>query len=193
MLRRSLTSVILPYSGAPERVERSLASLRAQTLSRFQILRVGPTGAEAGQRSPLFVDDCLRTVPAPEGLANALNAGLTQAAGAYVCVLEPGDKLDPTYLEKCLFLLETWSLDLCASWKRVSGKLKETGPFSWEHLLAQDVSTPAALIRKACLGGLRPFDPTVPEQCHTWDLWIRSAISSSFGYIVPEALVDPTE
>jgi glycosyltransferase involved in cell wall biosynthesis len=185
-----LTSVILPCVGAPERVERSLVSLRAQTFRRFEILLVGSAGAEGGQWTSLFGDGRLRTIDAPVGLANAWSAGLAQAAGRYVCFVEPGDQFDPTYLEKCLFLLETLSLDLCAGWQRVNGESRETGPFTLEHLLARDVSAPAAVIRKARLSGLAPFSLAAPEQCHTWDLWIRLARSSRLGYIIPEALVD---
>jgi O-antigen biosynthesis protein len=184
-----LVSVVLPLLDAPELVELSLISLRVQTFRRFEVLLVDSGDTETA-RGRSLEDAGLRMLRAPMGLANGWNTGLAHAIGRFVCFLEPGDELDPTYLEKCIFLLETVSLDFCAAWQKVSGEVRKTGPLSLEPLLAQDVCAPAAVIRKGRLSSRPPFDSTVPEPYQTGDLWIRLAKFHTPGHIIPEPLVE---
>jgi glycosyltransferase involved in cell wall biosynthesis len=172
-------------------MRRSIASLRQQAFSRFEILLAAPGPLDPADFTQ--PDERLRTVASPPGLASLWNAGGGEAAGKYVCFLIAGDELDPTYFEKCLFLLESWDLDLCASWEQRPDGVRQTGPISIPQLLESDHSAAAAVIRKSANREPALFDSSVPDHWQNWDLWLRLTHAGIRGHVIPEALVHPVE
>jgi glycosyltransferase involved in cell wall biosynthesis len=52
---------------------------------------------------------------------NARSIGIAAAAGKYICCLDAGDKLEPTYIEKCLLRLVIEGFAVCGIWPGNSG------------------------------------------------------------------------
>lgn len=99
-------SVIVPVYNVERYVEQCLEGLEAQTLDSLEILLVddGSTDgsprilAEAAARDPR-----MRVISKENGgYGSAINAGLEQARGRYVGIVEPDDLVDPHMFEELL-------------------------------------------------------------------------------------------
>jgi len=189
-----LVTIVLPCGPDTEAAELSLRSIRAQTIQSFEILAVNTGCPEAffatltGQGG----DERIEAVSGGTGVACAWNAAAARSSARYICFLQPGDKIEETYLEKCLFYLEVASLDVCGSWQLRGAGLHRTGPFSLRALLARNVSG-SAVIRRETLIRAGGFDQTIATPLLVWDLWIRMAEHGARGHLFREPLVRNSE
>ena len=184
-----LTVVVLcgPDTGA---VAQTLQSLRAQTIQDFDILLAG-VGITPDNLPHLAGQPALepfQVIGAEAGIASACNAAAARSPARYICFLQPGEEIEETYLEKCLFHLEVVALDLCGSWQMRTDGLLRSGPFTLSALLADDVSM-SAVIRREALLRAAGFDLTIEPQFLVWDLWIRMAARGARGHLISEPLV----
>jgi len=176
-----LATFVVPLTADRAATERSLRSIRAQSVQSLEILGVDlGDGDAAGGRQQGFV-----VLGAGEGIAAAWNAAAARSRSRYICFLRPGDEFEETYLEKCLFLLEVASLDVCGTWQLQNQQVRRAGPFSLAALLASDVST-TALIRREVLIRAGGFDATIAPALLMWDLWIAMAERGARGRLLPE-------
>ncbi len=185
-----LVTVVLTCGPDTGAVERSLRSLRAQTIQSFEIVTINLgcppaffstlTGQASGER--------IRAIEGGEGLAAAWNLAAAQSRAPYLCFLDPGDEIDSTGLEECLFLLETASLDVCASWETRGAGLQKTGPFSLGILLGRNAGG-FAVMRKETLTRAGGFDRAVEPPSLIGDLWIRMAEGGARGRVLHSPLV----
>ncbi len=99
-----LISVIMPCYNMERFVERSIASLQAQTYPHWELLVVddGSTDASREILSRLAAEDC-RIKPVflekNGGIANARNTGLKASTGSFVAFLDSDDLWEPHKLE----------------------------------------------------------------------------------------------
>src|SRR5260221_1885416 len=123
-LTSMLVSVIVPAFNPPlEAFEETLASLRASTLTDFQLILVddGSTDPEFQRRLVALPEEWPRLTvlhhAANRGLSAARNTGVEHCRTPYIVQLDADDQLAPTFLEKALWVLATnpqWSF--CNSW-----------------------------------------------------------------------------
>jgi glycosyltransferase involved in cell wall biosynthesis len=189
-----LATIVLPCGPDIEAAELSLRSIRAQTIQSFEILVVNLgcpevsfatlTGQGGGER--------IEAIGIGDGIGCAWNAAAARSPARYICFLQPGDQIEETYLEKCLFYLELASLDVCGSWQLHGAELHRTGPFFLRALLARNVSG-SAVIRRETLIRAGGFDCTIAPPFLIWDLWIRMAEHGARGHLFPEPLVRNSE
>src|SRR5262245_50985738 len=103
-------SVIIPLYNKATTVERTLASIDAQTIRDFEVIVVddGSTDGSA---------DLIAAWPEPRirlirqenaGPGAARNKGLAEANGRYVAFLDADDEWLPEFLEHSLHLLESY-------------------------------------------------------------------------------------
>ena len=117
-----LVSVVIPYFRMHRFVEESIVSVRDQTYARIELLVVDDGSfapkdvvlAEMATRYPL------RVVSQPNrGLGGARNFGITQSRGRYVLPLDADNVLEPTFVARCVALLEAdEELVYVTSWNR---------------------------------------------------------------------------
>ena len=189
-----LVTIVFPCGPNTEAAELSLRSIRAQTIQSFAILAVNLgcpeaflaalTGQEGGER--------IEAIGSGEGIARAWNAAAARSPARYICFLQPGDRIEETYLEKCLFYLEVTGFDVCGSWQLRGAELHRTGPFSLRALLARNVSG-SAVIRRETLILAGGFDGAIAPPFLIWDLWIRMAERGARGHLFGEPLVRNSE
>ena len=102
-------SVVIPAYQASRWVGRTVASVRAQTLTDIEILIVddGSTDDLTGALAPHLADPRLRVIRQDNrGLAGARNRGLEEAAAALVAPLDADDLWHPDFLEACVAALD---------------------------------------------------------------------------------------
>ena len=106
-------SIITPYYNTEELFFETLVSLQAQSLQNWEwvIVDDGSTDqasvsrlARAAEKDPRVT--VLRQVNA--GPAAARNTSFRNTTGRYVCLLDSDDMVEPTYLEKCVWFLDSY-------------------------------------------------------------------------------------
>ena len=188
--RVPLVTVVLSCGPDTGAVERSLRSLAAQTIQSFEIVAVnlGCSRAFFSTLAGQAAGEQVRAIDGGEGIATAWNLAAAQSRAPYLCFLEPGDEIDPTGLEKCLFLLEAAGLDVCGSWEMRGAGLHKTGPFTLGVLLGRNAGG-FAVMRKETLTQAGGFDRAVAPSSLIGDLWIRMAEGGARARVLHSPLV----
>ena len=144
-----LVSVVIPCYNYGRFLNDAIASVRAQTLQDFEIIVVDDgsnddvtpgvlDALEGSDQSP----DLTVIRQENQGAPTARNTGIRVAKGLYVCCLDADDTMEPTYLEKCVLLMEgNAGVSLAYSWLRVTGAEERV----WKSEIAQSGS--AALLQ----------------------------------------------
>jgi glycosyltransferase involved in cell wall biosynthesis len=193
MAREPEIAVILSCRAFDQQVERTLESLAAQTLRPSEVVLAG-VSTEADSLPPRAQELSVRVVSAEAGVAEEWNAGATSAQSQYLCFLKPGDTLDPTYFEKCLFLMQAYGLDLCASWEQLEDGTHQTGPSSDEALLSgEPLAATGAILGRGAFLESGCFDKSVPPHRLVGELWTRLAKAGARGHVLTEALIHPAQ
>ncbi|MCC6852369.1 MAG: glycosyltransferase [Comamonadaceae bacterium] len=103
-------SVVMPCFDAAAHLAQSIASVRAQTLSEWELVFVddGSTDGSVALAEALARDDArIRVVRQPNrGVCAARNAGLAAARGEYLAFLDADDTWEPDFLAQMLAALE---------------------------------------------------------------------------------------
>jgi GT2 family glycosyltransferase len=127
------------------------------------------------------------------GLAAARNLGIAHAQGTYLCALDADDRLDPSYLEQTVRVLDDDpSVTFVSCW------LRAFGDEDWEWkpercdlqaLLSEDTVLTAALVRKDAVVAVGGYDTAMPVQGdEDWDLWLTLVERGYRGVILREPL-----
>lgn len=117
-----LVSVIIPYFRMHRFVEESIMSVQAQTYPRIELIVVndGSFAPEDVVLAEMATCYPLRVVSQPNrGLGGARNVGITLSRGRYVLPLDADNVLEPTFVARCVALLEAdEQLAYVTSWNR---------------------------------------------------------------------------
>ena len=105
-----LVSVVVPYFRLDDLVEETLASVRAQTHSRHELIVVNDGSLrdadDAGSSSSPTATTRTSSPSRTRGSARRATSASRSAAGEYVLPLDADDLLAPTFIERCVGALE---------------------------------------------------------------------------------------
>jgi glycosyltransferase involved in cell wall biosynthesis len=193
---RPQVSVLIPCHNQGEFLDEAIDSVLAQTSTDFEIVIVDDGSTEAATRDHLdgFRRRGARLIRAPHaGLAAARNRALAESTGRYVCALDADDRLDQSFLERTVAVLEHEpSVAFASAWLRAFGD----DVWEWKPercdlatLLSENTVLTAALVRRDALEAVGGYDRGMPEQGdEDWDLWLTLVERGYRGVIVPEVL-----
>jgi len=191
---KPILSVVIPCYNYGRYIQETLQSLRSQTFTDFEIVVVDDGSTEDLTLKTL---DDLRNggiqVLREEKLnvASALNLGIGEARGRYVCCLAADDTIEPTYFEKSLCLLESNpGVSFAYSLVKTFGDEKRvwfTEPFDLRLLLEYNYICAAAVFRRSIWEAVGGFDQTM-DGYEDWDFWIKVGKTRSRGKLIPEIL-----
>ena len=198
-----LVSVIVPYFELDLYIEEAVESIFAQTYRPLEVIVVNDGSfreedrilAELASRLPLTVLNQRNS-----GLGRARNFAIRQSQGKYVLPLDADDVIEPTFVERCVEILESRpTIAYVNSWSRYvdeagepwPGGVRGYRPFTnqAESLGALNVAGPAsAVIRRRVfdLGHWYSVDATSYED---WLLYRDLADHGLFGHTIPEELL----
>jgi glycosyltransferase involved in cell wall biosynthesis len=185
-----IVSVVIPCFNYGSFVHRAIDSILAQTLSSVEIIVVegGSTDGETTEivrnldrpRTRVIMQDRPTLVGANR------NAGITAAAGRYVCCLDADDTLDPTYLEKAVYLLETHRYDVVSTGIRFTGARTGTidvieNPTLRDMTEGNHVTTCAVFSRHLwkAIGGFTDTGKGADHVAEDWDFWVKAAAAGA--------------
>jgi len=189
-----LVTIVVPCYNYGRFLGEALDSIVRQTLRDLEIIVVDDGSTE---RNTIDFLDHLRLPnvrvvrQVNQGVSAARNNGIALAKGKYVCCLDADDLLQETYLEKCVFFLETLNLDICYSWVKSFGaqdEVWECGPFIIDDLLRENEVSTAAVFKKECWSKAGGYDTKMSKGYEDWEFWIRLASLGARGYVIPEPL-----
>jgi len=195
-----LVSVIIPCFNYGRFVVEALDSVLHQTLTDIEILVVD------GGSSDQSTLEVLRGLERPHTrvvlrhgrhlVGDNRNFGIAQARGRYICCLDADDTLEPTYLEKAVFLLETYGHDVVSTAIRFTGARSGTVgvvpvPDLRSMVQGNHVHTCAVFRRLLWTRSGGFFDIGVGQEhvAEDWDFWVRvAALGARIRNIADEPL-----
>lgn len=181
----------------PEALEEALAFLLCQSLQNWEWIIVDCSGDEesaAGKISLSGWADERISIIQGQGLTPgaARNIALSSGRGRYVCFLDQGDEIEPTFLEKCLWFLETnQEFSFCNSYTVFKpGNIKCNHGFELGEDYFKDANKIglASVIRCSALNECGGFDDALPDDHAIPEFWVRMAQAGHWGYSLREYL-----
>ncbi len=194
-----LVSVVIPCFNYGNYVENAIDSVLNQTFQNFEILVVDGGSTDEGTLEKLrSLDKAKATVIFREGrhlVGDNRNYGIDRARGRYICCLDADDLLRPTYLEKALFIAETYHYDIVYPQVQCFQESDELWAPGETDLLScargRTLST-VALFRKEAwkkAGGFRDWGVGSDHVAEDWDFWMRLLGLGCLAKELPEPLM----
>ena len=189
-----LVSVIIPCYNYGQYVEEAIDSVLNQTFKNLEIIVVDDGSTDT------YTIEVLDNLNKPktklirttnQKLPAARNNGIKEAQGKYICCLDADDILKPTYIEKCIILMEQENLDVCYSWIQEFGYsdfIWQTREFILEDLIHQNCCVVSALFRKSTWKKVGGFNEKMIHGYEDWDFWIKIAKNAGRGKKINEPL-----
>jgi glycosyltransferase involved in cell wall biosynthesis len=189
-------SVIIPFLNPDAGLlADTLDSLLASTFREFDIIVVND-GSSQTDLLRILSQKCPHATVVQHshsrGLSAARNAGVAHCQAPYFLQLDADDLIEPTFIEKCIWALEShpeWSF--CNSWSVGFGS-KE---FLWNRgfelgrdFLAENQVTSTAVIRREADRAIGGHDETIRDGLEDWDYWLKMASNGYWGGTIPEYL-----
>jgi Flp pilus assembly protein TadD len=193
-----LVSVVIPCHNHARFLPEAVASVVAQTDSRWELLIVNDgspddTSAVARRLIAEHPERAIRLVEkANGGLADARNAGIREARGTWILPLDSDDCLAPTFIEKALAVVaaepgvDVVTTDLQEFGAR-SGRAQPT-PFSATGILQGNHLSYCALYRRAMWERVGGYDVALPLGFEDWNWWIACSANGLRVHILSEPL-----
>jgi glycosyltransferase involved in cell wall biosynthesis len=181
-----LVSVVIPCFNYGRYVEAAVDSVLRQTLGDVEVIVVDGGSTDGITRELLAGMRRPRTrVVLREGrhwVGSNRNFGIAMSLGRYVCCLDADDTLDPTYLEKAVYLLEGMGYDCVSTSIRFVGERTGTvGVLEFPDLQAMTQGNhmhTCAVFRRVLWARSDGFVDTGVGSAHVaedWDFWIQVA------------------
>lgn len=184
-------SIIIPVYNHAHTLERSLASIKAQTTPPFEIIIVNDGSTDNfGKviKSILGVVNNLNTKviqQSNQGASAARNRGLSEAKGKYVIFWDADTIAKPTMLSEFLNALETHpEASYAYSQFKFGWKTMRSQSFNADDLKRYNYIDSAALVRREdCVS----WDESL-KRFQDWDLWLTLLEKGKTGIFVPKVL-----
>ena len=190
-------SVITPYYNTGELFGETVASIQAQSLQNWEWLIVddGSTEPESVKHLSAFaaMDERIKVIRQTNaGPSAARNRAFACSIGRYVALLDSDDMVEPTYLEKCVWFLDSNpEFAFCNAWSVVFGDQEFLWTTGFErgkaHILANS-GPPISVIRRSAYEECGGFDETIRFGHEDWDFWLAMAQAGHWGYTIGEFL-----
>jgi len=190
-------SIITPYYNTEEFFVETFVSLQAQSLQNWEwvIVDDGSTDQQAIERlvDVAAKDNRIKVIhQANAGPSAARNKAFHNTVGRYVCLLDSDDMIEPTYLEKCVWFLDSNpEFSFCNSYNVIFGEqeyLWTTGFEIGKTVLQANSGPPISVIRREAYLDCGGFDESIRIGHEDWDFWLAMAKAGHWGHTIPEYL-----
>ncbi|MGX9944829.1 glycosyltransferase [Bradyrhizobium denitrificans] len=184
---RPLVSVVVVSFNYGHFVEEAVDAVLAQTFGDIEVIVVDGGSTDPASRERTLALKRPKTTVVAQTEAHQVGAnrnfGISKARGKYICCLDADDLLKPTYIEKAVFLLETYGYDVVSCAMQQFGSADERIGILGEPQLADMLEgnhvLTCAVFRRSLwekAGGYRDTDRTVTGHVYEdWLFWARLA------------------
>lgn len=192
---KPLLSVIIPCFNYGQYLEEAIDSVLASTFQNFEIIVVDDGSTD------LATIEILKNLNKPktkiihqknQGLATARNSGIKIAQGKYILPLDADDTIEPTYIEKCLEILESQpEIGFVYSWVQKFGDdntIWRTEEFDLNKLLRYNHISVSSIFRHEGWEAVGGYNPNMKFGYEDWDFWLSLAEAGWRGRLIKESL-----
>jgi|SRR5690554_250724 len=194
-MKRPVVSIVIPCYNCENCIEESLQSLFNQSYKNIEIIIINDGSKDqslqiikkiiSDQKNTSLIDQ------QNQGQSKTRNTGVKKAQGKYLLFLDADDKIDPTFIEKCVDVLETdsekqivYALSAYFGAKTGEWKLPE---YELKSFLRNNCIPITALIRKNDFEKVGGFDESLTF-FEDWELWLKLIINGGKVHRISETL-----
>lgn len=188
-------SVVIPcYNAGPHLLE-AVDSVRAQTLTDWEVVVVDDGSTDPATRAALATcaaggAQVIRTEN--RGLPSARNTAIAAACGRYILPLDADDRIAPTLLQEAVAVLDhrpevgivycqaEFFGALCGAW--------DLPPFSLREMLLHNLIFASAMFRKADWQEVGGYKPSMKYGWEDWEFWLSLLELGRQVYRIPQPL-----
>ena len=190
-----ILSIVVPYYNRADTIDETILSILAQTFTNYELILVddGSTDQESiNKLEQLRVEHpkILILEQKNQGVAVARNNGINKARGKYIVCLDSDDIIDPTYLEKCLIVLElNQDIGLISTYRKDFGVINDEfrgAKYEPIELYTNNMVTTAAMFRKQAWEVSGGYKSNIGYE--DWEFWLTLAEHGFWGKLLPEFL-----
>ena len=185
-------SIVIPSYNLGQFLEETIISVERQTYKNWELIIVDDGSTDKTTIS--YLERLKKDKPfvmliqqKNQGVEIARNNGIKKSLAEYIICLDSDDKLQPTYIEKCLKILEEdkkKELGFVTTWVREFGdrdNLWKTGDFNIPNLLICNIINTASMFRKEAWEISEGYNSSSPRGYEDWDFWI-SIVSRGYKW-----------
>jgi len=188
-------SIIIPCFNAGEFLDESVNSALAQTYKDIEIIIADDCSVTEHTKEKLksYNNPLITVIHLPHrGLASTRNSGIKRAKGDLILPLDADDRIDPTYVEKAVAVMDSDS-KIGIVYARISlfgeqNEEPEVEEYSLESLLLNNMIVCCSMFRKKDWAKVGGYNTNMTKGYEDWDLWISLAGLGRKVYRLPEAL-----
>ncbi|MBI2313366.1 MAG: glycosyltransferase [Betaproteobacteria bacterium] len=190
-------TVVTPFCNTGEIFAETARSVFGQSFQEWEWIIVddGSTDPAALARlaSVRQSDPRIRVVrQANRGPSAARNAAVAASGGRYLCLLDSDDLIEPTFIEKAVWFLESHpQFGFCNSWTVHFDEARFLWRAGFERgvkFLEGNSGPPIAMVRREAYQAAAGFDESIVFGHEDWDFWLRLARAGYWGHTLPEFL-----
>ena len=190
-----MISVIIPCYNYGKYVLEAIDSVLASTFQDFEIIVVNDGSTDE------YTNNLLKCLNRPktrviiqhnQGLSQARNNGINEALGKYFLPLDSDDTIEPTFLEKAYWIMETdEKLGFVYPYVRLFGDenyIWKTMDYNFYDLLWDNQISVCSLVRKKAWHEVGGYNRNMIYGYEDWEFWINLGKHGWFGQNIPEPL-----
>lgn len=192
-----LVTIVTPYFNQGQTINETIQSVLSQTYTNFEYIIVndGSSARDSKILSSIETNSKVKILHHKINIgkgspAAARNSGIEIANGKYIICLDSDDKLDPSYIEKCVIVLENNpSISLVTTDIQSFGfkdDLMRYCEYDPRKLLSNNLVSTAAMFTKESWSKVGGYKTGIGYE--DWEFWINLAENGYYGQLIPEAL-----
>ena len=196
MESKILISIIIPCYNDAQYIEQSVNSALSQTYLHKEVIVVddGSNDETKAVLKNLAPQITKLITQENQGQSNARNAGIKEAKGAYILVLDSDDYFEPTFCEKAMEVFESRKdVKLISSFvnKLNDGKIidifKSHGG-NISQFLSNNQATGGCAFIKSDFERVNGYDESMRKGFEDWEFYIRLLKDGGEAYVIKEPL-----
>lgn len=191
-------SIITPfYNTPPDIFGQTVRAVLRMSLANWEWIIVDDESSDEASLAVLreveASDERIHVVRQPNGgPAVARNHAAREARGKYLLQLDSDDLMEPTFVEKAVWFLETQPQFAAANSYNVTFGAKDflwpNGFHEYEASINDNRMTMQAVIRKDAYFVAGGYDESISYEHADWDFWLNMAEVGLWGFTLPEYL-----
>lgn len=190
-----LVSVIMPCYNDGKYIREAIQSVKEQTYFYWELIVVddGSSDQETVEIIDSLSDENITVLRSQHlGPSGARNYGIQYAKGKYILPLDSDDKIDSTYIEKAVHILEN-NVDVGVVYCEADMFGEKTGKwdlpaYSFEQMLMDNVVFITALFYKEDWEKVGGFNANMKQGMEDYDFWLSILELGKNIYQIPEIL-----